>query len=40
MRLMLGDVYARFRAADARDAAIRADRKAVRDIPLIDDYYF
>ena len=40
MRLMPGDIYERFRAADVRDARVRIAREAVRDNPLIVDFYF
>jgi ATP-dependent DNA helicase PIF1 len=40
MRLMPGDVYQRFRDADTRDRRVRVARDAVKDNPLIVDFYF
>jgi hypothetical protein len=40
MRLMPGGIYERFRLADSRDALVRVARDAVKDNPLIVDFYF
>jgi hypothetical protein len=40
MSLMPDDTYTRFRQCDTRDARIRVAREAVRDNPLIIDFYF
>jgi hypothetical protein len=40
MRLMPGGIYERFRLADSRDARVRVARDAVKDNPLIVDFYF